>query len=68
MLTVVFVFVSSCLWGVGYEVQLLKLGDRELMAIHRSTFIIRDGKIIKEWRGVKSGGHAAEVVEALKSL
>lgn len=36
--------------------------------INRSSFIIKDGKIAKEFRGVSSDGHAAEVVAALKAL
>lgn len=36
--------------------------------INRSSFIIKDGKIAKEFRGVSSTGHAADVVAALKTL
>eukprot|EP00171_Calliarthron_tuberculosum_P013220 IDg13220t1 len=36
--------------------------------ISRSTFVLRDGSIIKEWRAVSSTGHAAEVVSAVKKL
>ncbi|CDF37712.1 unnamed protein product [Chondrus crispus] len=53
----------------GYGVwKLRKLGDKEMMIVERSTFILRGGKVVKEWRGVKSTGHAAAVVESLKSL
>ena len=35
---------------------------RKYMGIERSTFIIDpDGKLIKEWRGVKVPGHVEEV-------
>lgn len=40
----------------------------EMMGIERSTFVVKDGKIVKLWRGVKSGGHAAAVFEAVKEL
>lgn len=41
---------------------------KTFMGIERSTFILKDGKIVKEWRGVKSSGHAAKVVEAVKEI
>lgn len=36
--------------------------------VNRSTFIIKDGKIASAMRGVSSGGHAANVFDALKAL
>ncbi len=34
------------------------------MGINRSTFLIdADGKVAKAMRGVRAGGHAAEVLE-----
>jgi thioredoxin-dependent peroxiredoxin len=37
---------------------------KEYMGIERSTFIIdRDGKLVKEWRGVKVKGHVEEALE-----
>jgi len=38
---------------------------KKVMGIERSTFLIKDGKIVKEFRGVKAEGHAAEVLEAI---
>ena len=38
------------------------------MGIERSTFVIKDGKIAKEWRGMKAAGHATEVVDAVRAL
>jgi len=39
------------------------------MGIERSTFIMgRNNEILKEWRGVKVDGHAAEVLNAAKSM
>ncbi len=41
---------------------------KKVMGIERSTFVIGpDGKLKHEFRGVKSSGHAAEVLSALKS-
>lgn len=34
----------------------------------RSTIILKDGKIVKELRGVSSGGHADDVFAALKEV
>ncbi len=37
--------------------------------IERSTFLIdRDGKLVKEWRGVKVAGHIEEILEAARQL
>jgi peroxiredoxin Q/BCP len=39
------------------------------MGVERSTFLIgADGRLEREWRKVKVPGHAAEVLEAAKSL
>ncbi|PXF46153.1 putative peroxiredoxin bcp [Gracilariopsis chorda] len=48
--------------------KLRKRGDREFMGIERSTFLLKDGVIVKEWRGMKATGHAAQVMDALKAL
>jgi peroxiredoxin Q/BCP len=38
-----------------------------MMGIERSTFVIGpDGRLQREFRAVKSAGHAAEVLAALK--
>ena len=40
---------------------------KKVMGIERSTFVIGpDGKLLREFRGVKAAGHAAEVLAALK--
>ncbi len=50
-------------------IQLKKLYGKEYMGIVRSTFLIdKEGKLHKEWRGVKVKGHADEVLETVKSL
>ena len=42
---------------------------KKVRGIERSTFLIGpDGKLVREWRGVKIPGHAEEVLEAVKSL
>lgn len=42
---------------------------RKYMGIERATFLIgADGKIARIWRKVKVPGHAAEVLEAAKTL
>jgi peroxiredoxin Q/BCP len=41
---------------------------KKVRGIERSTFIIdADGKVVKEWRGVKVNDHVAEVLDFLKS-
>lgn len=42
---------------------------KQVRGIERSTFVFdADGKLAREWRKVKVAGHAAEVLEAVKSL
>ena len=45
-----------------------KFMGREFMGLIRSTFLLKDDKIIKEWRSVKVKDHAKEVLKFLKSL
>ena len=41
---------------------------RQVRGIERSTFVIdREGRIAKEWRGVKVPGHAQEVLDYIRS-
>jgi peroxiredoxin Q/BCP len=41
---------------------------RQVRGVERSTFVIdREGRIVKEWRGVKVQGHAQEVLDFLRS-
>ena len=45
------------------------LYGRKFMGIERSTFLFgADGRLAREWRKVRVKGHAAEVLEAAKSL
>lgn len=42
---------------------------KQVRGIERSTFIIdKNGKLVKEWRGVKVDGHAAEVLGFIATL
>ena len=43
-----------------------KFMDREFVGQIRSTFLIKDKKIINEWRNVKVKNHAKEVLNYLK--
>lgn len=45
------------------------LYGRKFMGVERSTFLIDDkGKLRQEWRKVRVKGHAAEVLDAVRSL
>jgi peroxiredoxin Q/BCP len=45
------------------------LYGREYMGIERATFLIGpDGRIAQVWRKVKTAGHAAAVLEALRAI
>jgi peroxiredoxin Q/BCP len=45
------------------------LYGRKFMGIERSTFLFgADGKLAREWRKVRVKGHAAEVLDSVKSL
>nr|WP_174506440.1 peroxiredoxin [Acinetobacter sp. Marseille-Q1620] len=41
---------------------------KKVMGIERSTFIYRNGKLVKSYRKVKAAGHAEQVLEDLKTL
>lgn len=42
---------------------------RKVRGIERSTFLIGpDGKLLREWRGVKVAGHGEEVLAAVEAL
>jgi peroxiredoxin Q/BCP len=50
-------------------IKLKKLYGKEYMGVDRSTFLIDgDGKLVREWRGVKVKGHVEEVLEAARQL
>ncbi len=41
---------------------------KTVMGVERSTFVIHNGAIVKEWRGVKVPGHVQAVLEFVQSL
>jgi peroxiredoxin Q/BCP len=45
-----------------------KFLGREFMGLIRSTFLIKDKKIIKEWRSVKVKDHAKEFLNFIEEL
>jgi thioredoxin-dependent peroxiredoxin len=50
-------------------IKMKNMYGKKVRGIERSTFVIDSkGKLVKEWRGVKVAGHAAEVLEYVKSL
>ena len=53
-----------------FEVMKLKnMYGKQVSGIERSTFVIDEqGKLVKEWRGVKVPGHVDEVLSFIKTL
>ena len=50
-------------------IKLKKMYGKEHLGVERSTFLIdRQGKLAREWRGVKVPGHAEEVLDAAREL
>ena len=41
---------------------------RQYLGLDRSTFVIQDGKVTQEWRGVKVPGHVSEVWNFVEKL
>jgi peroxiredoxin Q/BCP len=42
---------------------------KQVRGVERSTFLIdAEGRVAREWRGVKVAGHVDEVLEAVKTL
>ena len=44
-----------------------KFMGKEFLGTVRSTFVIKNKKIIKEWRNVRVAGHAEEVLDFIKN-
>ena len=44
-----------------------KFMGKEFMGVIRSTFVIKNNRIIKEWRSVRVKDHAKEVLEFIKN-
>jgi peroxiredoxin Q/BCP len=50
-------------------IKMKNMYGREVRGVERSTFVIdRDGKLVREWRGVKVPGHVDDVLEFVKTL
>lgn len=50
-------------------IKMKNMYGKQVRGIERSTFLIdADGKLRREWRGVKVDGHVDEVLEAIKDL
>ena len=50
-------------------IKMKNMYGRKVRGIERSTFLIGpDGKLVREWRGVKVPGYAEEVLEAIKAI
>src|SRR2546421_12126338 len=50
-------------------IKMKNMYGKKVRGIERSTFIVDgDGKLAKEWRGVKVPGHAEAVLEIVKTL
>ena len=45
-----------------------KFMGKEFMGLIRSTFLIKDKKIVKNWRSVKVKGHAQEVLDFIENF
>ncbi|MCL4185769.1 MAG: peroxiredoxin [Burkholderiaceae bacterium] len=53
------------LFGV---IRMKNMYGRQVRGVERSTFLVDgDGKLAREWRGVKVPGHVTEVLEAVRS-
>ena len=50
-------------------IRMKNMYGKKVRGIERSTFLVgADGKLAREWRGVKVPGHAAEVLAAVEAL
>ena len=50
-------------------IKMKNMYGKKVRGIERSTFLIGpDGKLVREWRGVKIPGHGEEVLDAVKAL
>lgn len=57
---------ASKLFGV---IKMKNMYGKKVRGIERSTFVIdENGRLVKEWRGVKVPGHAEEVLSFIKAL
>ncbi len=55
--------------GIFDVMKMKNMYGKQVRGVERSTFIIdKNGILIKEWRGVKVDGHAAEVLDFIKHV
>jgi thioredoxin-dependent peroxiredoxin len=55
--------------GIFSVMRMKNMYGKQVRGIERSTFIIdKNGVLVREWRGVKVDGHAAEVLQFIKTL
>ncbi len=58
--------LACTLFGV---IKMKNMYGKQVRGIERSTFVIdKNGTLVKEWRGVKVDGHAAEVLNFIQAL
>jgi peroxiredoxin Q/BCP len=58
--------LACTLFGV---MKMKSMYGKQVRGVERSTFVIdKNGTLIKEWRGVKVDGHAAEVLNFIKTI
>ena len=54
--------------GIFGVMKMKNMYGRQVRGIERSTFVVnREGRIAREWRGVKVPGHAKEVLDYVKT-
>ena len=54
--------------GIFGVMKMKNMYGKQVRGVERSTFVIKSGVLIKEWRGVKVEGHAQEVLNFIKTL
>lgn len=58
--------LACTLFGV---IKMKNMYGKQVRGVERSTFILdKNGVLVKEWRGVKVDGHAAEVLNFIQTL
>lgn len=57
--------IACAAFGV---MKLKNMYGKQVRGIERSTFVIGEGGVLREWRGVKVPGHVAEVLAFVNTL
>jgi peroxiredoxin Q/BCP len=67
-----FVLISDAEEKLCTQFEVIKMKNmygKQVRGIERSTFVVgTDGKLAREWRGVKVAGHAQEVLDFVQTL